>query len=110
MSKAKEPELIGVCTFGKDLECNVPGKPGAVTKVCKEMLQSALVKLEADESLTLRVVGNHNQSEDPLVAASRANNTLKYLADNGIASGRITVSTGTSGDRTVELWLVYQDQ
>lgn len=100
------PELVGECTFEGAIQCSVPGKPDHVTSVCKDMLDSAIARLKDDSTLSIRLIGNRNQSESDVVAAARANNTRKYLEAGGIDSSLITVSTGTKGTRTTELWIV----
>jgi hypothetical protein len=66
-----------------------------------------VAQLEADPTATLQVEGNHNSSEDAIVATSRANNVVKYLTDHGIARSRLSVEIGTKNTRTVELWLTH---
>jgi len=106
VSKVPEPELVGECTFEGAMQCSVPGKPDHVTSVCKDMLDSAVARLKDDPKLSIKLVGNRNVSENEVVAASRASNAKKYLEAGGVDSSRITVTTGTKGTRTTELWLV----
>lgn len=89
------------------MECSVPGiKPDHVSSVCQQMLDNALLRLQDNPGLMIRITGNANDSENYLVASKRASNVKKFLTNGGISAKRIIVETGDSADRTVELWLV----
>ena len=99
--------LIGICTFTKAISCQGETGPSVVTvsAVCRQMLDAAREALRRNPGSVLIIRGNHNPSEDRLVATSRANNVKRQLEANGVKSSQIKVEAGTGSARTVEIVL-----
>ena len=107
-----KPQLVGVCTFAPDLQCDKPGAskpdPLRVTSVCDEMLTAAVKLLTDNPGTKLRLIGNANKGEresNTMFALGRAKNVERELVRFGASPDRITVVTGVDSTRTVELWL-----
>lgn len=109
---APKPQLVGVCTFAPDLQCDKPGAskpdPLRVTSVCDEMLTAAVKLLTDNPGIKIRLIGNANRSErefNTMSALGRAKNVERELVKFGASPDRIIVTTGGGNSRTVELWL-----
>ena len=71
------------------------------------MLAQAVKTLQANPGSRIKVVGNRNASEDAKLATERAEAVAaKLTSDYGIASSSIEVTTGKTGNRTVQIFVL----
>lgn len=107
------PQLVGICTFASNFECNLQSKaagdPTHVTTICDEMITQATKLLKANPGTVVKLIGNENSRErnaTNMYALARAKNVQRKFIAAGIPESSTVVVTGGSGDRTVEVWVV----
>lgn len=111
--QAFEPQLVGICTFASQFSCNIktktPGNPTHVTNICDQMLRQAVDLVRTHPNTIIRLVGNQNNGEterSTMYSLARAKNVQRRLVALGVSPDLVVTATGTTGDRTVEVWVV----
>ena len=107
------PQLVGICTFASNFECNLTTKIASdatrVTTICDQMIAQAIKLVKANPGTVIKLIGNENSRErnaTNMYALARAKNVQRKFLAAGIAESSTVVVTGGSGDRTVEVWVV----
>jgi outer membrane protein OmpA-like peptidoglycan-associated protein len=71
------------------------------------MLEQAVKTLQAHPGAHIKVVGNRNASEDKALASERASAVAtKLTSEFGIQASQIEKSTGSTGNRTVQIYVL----
>lgn len=71
------------------------------------MLAQAVKTLKANPGSRIKVVGNRNSGEEAKLASERADAVAaKLTSEYGIASTSIEKSTGKTGNRTVQIFVL----
>jgi len=100
------PKTSALCSVSFDRDAKRPARVDNEGKAC---LDDVALSLQKSTDATAVVVGEAAPSEKgaATLAAQRAVNTKDYLVtEKGIAADRVTVRTGTTGDKKVENYLV----
>jgi hypothetical protein len=108
-------QLVGICTFASQFSCDLktktPGNPLRVTTICDDMLRQAITLQQNNPGTVIKLIGNANASErlsSSMYSQARAKNVQRRLVVLGASPTTITVETGKTRDRTVEVWVVVK--
>lgn len=108
MTEPLEPTLAGECTFATNsAQCgSAEGDPLHVSTICGDMLDQAVKTLKKHPGAHIRLVGNRNSNEASGLANERAEAVaLKLIGDYGIDTNLIKTEVGSSGNRTVKVYV-----